>query len=225
MILARPADDEIETVILRAHDDLFDQHANDPFARGYGRPFRMPGAFDVSAEPEQRLSLAWSYAIQRRNAERCELILKASLFFQALVPAPLEFARDQTVVGIDGVILPSSVHSLETRLLERQLDLSMLLAVFASSRLKSRQGRFDAERLNALHDLGGDCGVDAKTAEANAALGPVVDGSASAVIARDIALRSAVGDMQLPTAMAAAEQAGEQTPASLRAPWPPTAVS
>ena len=30
------------------------------------------------------------------------------------------------------------------------------------------------------------------------------------MIARDIAFRSAVGDMQLPTAMAAAEQAGEQ---------------
>ena len=82
MILARPADDEIETVVLRAHDDLFDQHANDPFARGYcvAAPFRMPGAFDVGAEPENSaLSLAWSYAIQRRNAERCELVLKASL--------------------------------------------------------------------------------------------------------------------------------------------------
>ena len=78
--------------------------------------------------PLARLELRHSTA----QHERCELILKASLFFQALVPAPLEFARDQTVVGIDGVILPSSVHSLETRLLERQLDLSMLLAVFAS---------------------------------------------------------------------------------------------
>ena len=128
-----------ETVILCAHDDLFDQHANDPFARSYGRPFRMPGAFDVSAEPEQRLSLAWRYAIQRRNVERCELVLKASLFFQAFVSSAARgFARDQTVVGIDGVILPSSVHSLETRLLERQLGLSMLLAVFASSYLKRR---------------------------------------------------------------------------------------
>ena len=139
-----------------------------------------------------------------------QFVLKPSLFLQARVPTPLEFTRDQPIVGIDGVILPSSVHGLETRLLERQLDLSMLLAVFASSRLKSRQRRFDAERLNALDDLGGDCGIDAKTAEANAALGPVVDGSAPAVIARDVALRSAVGDMQLAPAMAAAEQASEQ---------------
>ena len=57
------------------------------------------------------------------------------------------------------------MRSLEARLLERQLDLSALLGVLASMFLKSRQRRFDAERLNALDDLAGDCGVDAKTAE------------------------------------------------------------
>jgi hypothetical protein len=54
-----PRDDEIEAIILHAHDDLLDQHANDPCARGDGRPFRMPGTLDVGAEPQQRLSLAW----------------------------------------------------------------------------------------------------------------------------------------------------------------------
>ena len=37
-------------------------------------------------------------------------------------------------VGVDSVVLPSSVRGLETRLLERQLDLSALLGVFASPR-------------------------------------------------------------------------------------------
>ena len=68
VILARPADDEIETVILHAHDDLLDQHTDDPFARGYGRPFRMPGALDVGAEPQQRLLLILAYAAGRRGA-------------------------------------------------------------------------------------------------------------------------------------------------------------
>ena len=53
MILARPADDEIETIILHAHDDLLDPHAHDPFARGDGRPFCMPGALDVGAERQE----------------------------------------------------------------------------------------------------------------------------------------------------------------------------
>ena len=170
----------------------------------------MPGALDVGAEPHERFPLIWSYAVRRRGAERIEFVLKPSLLLQALVPAPLEFARDQPVVGIDGVILPSSVRSLETRLLERQLDLPALLGVLASTFLKSRQSRFDAQRLNALDDFGGDRGIDAKTAEGDAALRPVVEEGALAVIARDVALRSAVSDMQLAPAMAAAEQAGEQ---------------
>jgi hypothetical protein len=147
VILGRPADDEIETFILHAHDDLLDQRAHDPLACGYGRSFRMPGALDVGAEPEQRLSLVRGYAIRRRCAERIEFVLKPSLLPQAIVPTPLEFARDQPVVGIDSVILPSSVHSLETRLLERQLDLSALLGVFPPTLLKSRQSRFDTDRL------------------------------------------------------------------------------
>jgi hypothetical protein len=42
--------------------------------------------------------------------------VKPSLLLPALVPTPLELARDQPVVGIDSVILPPSVRSVETRL-------------------------------------------------------------------------------------------------------------
>jgi len=185
VILARPANDEIETVTLQAHDDLLNQHAHDPFARRNGRTFRVPGALDVRAEPHERLPLIFGHALGRRGAECFEFVLKPSSLLQALVPTSLEFVRHQPVVGIDGVILPSSVHGLETRLLERQLDLSALLGVLASTFLKSRQRRFDAERLDTLDDLGGDCGVDAETAETDAALRPVVEECAPAVIARD----------------------------------------
>ena len=196
VILARPADDEIETVILNAHDDLLDQHADYPFARGDGRPFRMPGALDVGAQPHSA-SRSSALGHWKARRKRIEFVLKPSLLLQALVPTPLELARDQPVVGIDGVILPSRVSGLKTRLLERQFHLSALLGVLASTSLKRRQRRFDAERLDALDHFGGDGGVDAKTAEGDAALRPVVEGSALAVIARDIALRPAVGDVQL----------------------------
>jgi len=154
VIFARPADDEIKTIILHAHDDLIDQHADDAFARCYGRPFRTPGALNVGAEPEQRLSLAWGNAVRRRGAERIEFVLKPSLLLQALVPTPLQFAGDQPVIGVDSVILPSSVCGLETRLLERQFDLSALVGVFASARLKSRQRRFDAESVQRRAKVG-----------------------------------------------------------------------
>ena len=91
----------------------------------------MPGALDVGAELEQRLSLARGYAIRRRGAQRIEFVLKPSLLLQALLPTPLQFPGHQPVVGVDSVVLPSGVRGLKTRLLERQLDLSAFLGVFA----------------------------------------------------------------------------------------------
>src|SRR5271163_4690488 len=138
------------------------------FARGYGRPLRMPSALDVGAEPEQRLAFAWAYAIRGHYAEGIELVLEPSLLFQALVPTPLQFSGNQSVVGIDGVILPSGVRRFETRLLDRQFNLPALLGVFAPARPQSRQRRLDAQRLNTLDHLRGNRTVDTKTAEGDA---------------------------------------------------------
>src|SRR5271163_4699516 len=74
VIVASPADDQIQAVVLHPHDDLLDQHANNTFARGYGRPLRMPSALDVGAEPDQRLAFAWAYAIRGHYAEGIELV-------------------------------------------------------------------------------------------------------------------------------------------------------
>src|SRR6202795_4836247 len=165
-------------------------------------------ALDVGAEPEQRLAFAWAYAIRGHHAEGIELVLEPSLLFQALVPTPLQFSGNQSVVGIDGVILPSGVRRFETRQLDRQFDLPALLGVFAPARLQSRQRRLDAQRLNTLDHLRGNRAVDTKTAEGDAALHAVVDQGSSAVIARDVTLGPAVGDVQLASAVAATEQPG-----------------
>src|SRR5271169_1326676 len=170
-----------------------------------------PSALDVGAEPEQRLAFAWAYAIRGHYAEGIELVLEPSLLFQALVPTPLQFSGNQSVVGIDGVILPSGVRRFETRLLDRQFDLPALLGVFAPARPQSRQRRLDAQRLNTLDHLRGNRTVDTKTAEGDAALHAVVDQGSSAVIARDVTFGPAVGDVQLASAVAATEQPGQQS--------------
>ena len=141
-----------------------------------------PSQITQAPKPNNRFNCSGGCpnAVRRRGAERIEFVLKPSLLLQALVPTPLQFAGDQPVIRVDSVILPSSVCGLETRLLERQFDLSALVDVFASARLKSRQRRFDAERLYALDDLAADRGVNAKTAKGDAALRPMVDGSAPA---------------------------------------------
>src|ERR1700722_4358221 len=95
VIVASPADDQIHAVVLHPHDDLLDQHANNTFARGYGRPLRMPSALDAVAEPEQRLAFAWAHDLQGQYAEGIELVLETSLFFQALVPTPLQFSGNE----------------------------------------------------------------------------------------------------------------------------------
>ena len=142
VIVARPADDEIEAVLFYPQHDLFDQHANDPFARGDGGSFGMLGALDIGAEPQQQcLSFGWARAVRPRCAERVEFLLEPLLVVQALVPPPLEFTCDQSVVGIDGVILPSGVRSLEARLFQRQLNLVAFGGVFTPTRLQSGQRR------------------------------------------------------------------------------------
>ena len=130
--------------------------------------------------------------------------LRRSIFF----PTPLQFSGNQSVVGIDRVILPSGVRRFETRLLDRQFDLPALLGVFAPARLQSRQRCLDAQRLNTLDHLRGNRTVDTKAAEGDAALHAVVDQGSSAVIARDVTLGPAVGDVQLASAVAATEQPG-----------------
>ena len=56
VIVARPPDDEIEAVLFYPHNDLFDQHANDSFARSDRGSFGMPCALDIGAELQQGLS-------------------------------------------------------------------------------------------------------------------------------------------------------------------------
>ena len=48
---------------------------------------------------------------------------------QALVPALFEFGRDEAVVGIDRIVLPTRPSDLVARLLECKLDLTPLLGV------------------------------------------------------------------------------------------------
>jgi hypothetical protein len=161
VIVACPADDEIEGVILYPNDDFLNQHANDSLARRDGRPLGTPSALDVCAKPQQRVPFGWARARRLRNAERVEFLSTQTLLLQALVPTPFQFARDQPVVGIDGVVLPSGQRRLEAGLLQRQFYLAALGAVLAPAGVQRRQRRLNAERLEAFDHLGGDTGVNA----------------------------------------------------------------
>jgi hypothetical protein len=53
--------------------------------------------------------------------DRFELVFELTHGDQLLVPTPFEFARDQAIIRIDSVILPTGERRLVTRLLERKL--------------------------------------------------------------------------------------------------------
>ena len=70
---------------------------------------------------------------------------------------------------------------------------------------------FDTERLQALDHLGGDVAVNPHATERDTAIATVIDEAPLAVIAPGIAVLAGVSDMQLASAMATAQQAGEQS--------------
>ena len=139
-----------------------------------------------------------------------DLIFQRSDDQQSLVPATLQFAGDETVVGIDGVILAPGESCFVARLLERQVDLPPLLRLLLEFRRDRIQGSLHAERLEQPDDLAADRLVHPKTAERDAAFDAMVHEGALAVVAASFARCAAISDMQLASAVAAPQQTGQQ---------------
>ena len=142
--------------------------------------------------------------------DRFELIFELTHGDQLLVPSPFEFARDQAIIRIDGVILPAGKRRLVTRLLERKLYLAALLGGLRLAGLDRFESGLNAERLQEPHDLSANRLINAQAAEGDAAISAVVQEAALAVIPACFAVRAPIGDMQLPTAMSAAQETGQQ---------------
>ncbi len=80
-----------------------------------------PGAFEIDAEPHQLLLLL--LAQRRRPAcdDGSDFAFYSVHGLQRVVPAALQLAGHQAIVGIDGVVLPTCMRGLVARLLKRQL--------------------------------------------------------------------------------------------------------
>ena len=99
--------------------------------------------------------------------------------------------------------------SLVAGLLKRQLHLSAFFRDFGGPGGNGIQRRFHAQRLEKPQDLRAYGLIDAQAAEGDASIATMVDVSTSALIAAGFAVRAAVGDVKLTTAMAAAQKTGE----------------
>jgi hypothetical protein len=112
VVAARSSNNESECVVLDPHNDLLDQRPDDPLAGGRRRSRAVPGGLDISAEGEQVSSLS----LGERRLCHCNqpilLLFERTDGEQALIPALLQLGGDQTVIRIDGVVLPSGPSGL-----------------------------------------------------------------------------------------------------------------
>jgi hypothetical protein len=126
---------------------------------------------------------------------------------QCIVPAALQLAGDKAIGRIDRVVLAMGVGSLISRLLKRQLELSLRGRYLVRLGLDRLGGGVNAERLQNAQHLSGDGAVDARAADRDATRRAVVHASAIATVAAEFA---AVGDMQLAAAVATTQESGQQ---------------
>ena len=103
--------------------------------------------------------------------ESLELDLQIAQLHQLLVPAPLQFAGDQTIVGINGIVLTMRPGGFVLGLLDGILDLLALVGLLLTLRLHRGQRRLDPERLQPIENLLGDDAINPHPAEADAVIG------------------------------------------------------
>ena len=150
---------------------------------------------------EMELSLLRQRSLEalRQKARRGELF-----------SAPLQLGCDQAVVGIDGVILPPRQPRLVARLGEGEFGLPMDLGIVGRAGIDRMQSGLDPQRCKHSQQFRRYGRVDPQPAKRNAALRSVVEMRAAAMISHAVPGRAAVGDVQSPPAMAAAQQTGQQ---------------
>ena len=210
VIAANPAHHECKRVSFNTHDDLLDKRADDPLAGRWRRAGAAPSPLEIVAERQKSSAFGRGERRGRVGCQRISLPDETLDCPQTFVPAALQLGGNETVIGIDGVVLPPRQRRLVARLFEGKLDLAPLLDLLDPGRLERAERRLDAKRLDTRDHLPGNDPVNAHAAKRDAGRTAVVEVTAATVIAPGTAVLAAVGDMQLAAAMAAAEQAGQK---------------
>ena len=125
----------------------------------------IPRGAKVMTQSKQLLSLNLGQACIGRGIEGGQFLFQLLDGPQSLVPAVFQFARDQSVVWVDSVILPSGSGGLEARLIEREQHLSSLVRDLVAMHLDGAESGRDPERVEQPQHLATDRHFDAQTAE------------------------------------------------------------
>jgi hypothetical protein len=128
------------------------------------------------------------------------------------VPALLEFAGDQAVGGISGVILSEgAIGDIACRLEITSESFTNLIALLRGL-LRRRRGCSGGARPDHAKERLFDRVIDAQAAKGDAAWFAGVHPAAAAAVPRNLICHAAVAQRQLAPTAVAADQAGEQRP-------------
>src|SRR5262249_39405680 len=111
---------------------------NNSFACHSCRGRMRPGALKIATELDQLLPLPLTERRWLSRHDGGDLVFDLMQILKRLVPAALQLAGDQTISGIDGIVLAPCVGGLVARLLERQLELPLRRRYLARLRARRR---------------------------------------------------------------------------------------
>ena len=113
-----------------------------------------------------------------------ELLLKYTHIGQPLVPTSFQLAGNQSVVGVNLLILTMRAGSFEPRLLKRILKLSPPLQLFLPMIVQGGNRSLDAKRLQSIQNLLGDRTINSHAPKREAsAVDPVAESAANVALA------------------------------------------
>ena len=203
------------------HRDSFDQAADDGLPILDGGAGIMPQLRNAGGQSLDPPAIGISQLARCPGREAVILLSQRALLAQGLFPPPLQLARDQTVLGLDGVVLARGAFGLDASSLQSELPVLVLLSPLALQIGHGRGVQLQRRRLEGSEHLLGDQCLEGATGEAltNRLGAAMVSTKVAHVI--DRCAFGVVGDSHPPTAPTAIHQATQQR-------WPtagaPTAV-
>lgn len=136
VISTPPVEKQLDPPLRQRDDNLLEDGAQDALACLGGRAGMGPGRGEIRAKRQQAFSLRSRQGWLVRS-DGSKAFLLALDFRQSIVPALFELSRDQTVRGIDGIVLAAGEIGLVTRACVSASSACRRVSAIAASRSAS----------------------------------------------------------------------------------------
>ena len=128
------------------------------------------------------------------------------MVLQRFIPSSLKLSSNQAVVRIHRVVLAAGASHFEARLLECKFLLGDALIIVVPTPVDRGECRIDAQWFKPPQDLLLDEPISLEPAEGDAAVRTMIDHRTLTGVAQAVALRAAVGDVELAPTVPTSQQ-------------------